>query len=435
MHWHKLVLLPGLCLMLIARLAAQDIFDAEIMEVRIHFQEGDWHDILKQQKLSQDKAGLLATVQVGGNGHDSVRVRYKGNSSFHGAVKAGILKLPFHLKTRKGDKFGGGYRELRLSNNYRDPSAIRELLGFRIVGTYMPVPRVCAAIVWVNDEYLGVYTATEGIEKPMLKRHFGSDDGVLIKCEWDIQRVNRPPPGCPRGSFASLEYLGEEARCYEGLYEVDKPEHWDGLITLALALEEHPEHVGNLINVEQVLWMHALNNVMVNLDSYLGIFSHNYFMYQDAAGLYHPLIWDLNLAFGGFTGLKEGVKVDIPDMIKLSPIVHAREKLDNRPLLTRLLQVEAFREIYYQCLGQVVEDWFANDRYLAVADTLQASLRPWIQRETHGFFSSEDFDRSLHETVKRSARERSIIGIAELMRQRTTYLVNHPLLRRKPVVD
>ncbi|MDX1406836.1 MAG: CotH kinase family protein, partial [Saprospiraceae bacterium] len=159
-------------------------------------------------------------------------------------------------------------------------------------------------------------------------------------------------------------------------------------------------------------------------------FSHNYFMYQDTAGLFHPLIWDLNLAFGGFTGLKAGVRMDMPAMIKLSPIVHAREKLDDRPLLTRLLEIDEHLDTYCRYMQQIVDDWFADERYLKVAEELQASLRPWIQLETHGFFSPADFDRSLAETVKRSESVRSIIGIAELMKPRTAYLLSHPLLRR-----
>ncbi|MBK7338404.1 MAG: CotH kinase family protein [Saprospirales bacterium] len=47
-----------------------------------------------------------------------------------------------------------------------------------------------------------------------------------------------------------------------------------------------------------MLWMLAINNVLVNLDSYVGGFAQNYYLYRDSTGIFHPVIWDLNLALG-----------------------------------------------------------------------------------------------------------------------------------------
>ena len=47
--------------------------------------------------------------------------------------------------------------------------------------------------------------------------------------------------------------------------------------------------------------MIAFDNVIVNLDSYIGGFKQNYYLYRDGTNRFNSTIWDLNESFGTFS--------------------------------------------------------------------------------------------------------------------------------------
>ncbi len=406
-----------------AGVTSQDIFDKPVIEIHIDFARDDWRTELHDRREREERRRIPATVRIDDVEYRNVRIRYKGNSSFFGAMRAGYKKLPFNLRARGNAPFDGQYPSIKLSNNYRDPSAIRELLAYRIAGHYIPVPRTAPAAVYVNGDYKGVYTATEGIDTPMLRRYFGNYEGILIKCEPDFHADT--PQGCPRGAYASLDYLGENIDCYENLYDFDDDASALALIRLTRYLQDSIPDIEEVLDVHHTLWKHAINMALMNLDSYLGLFCHNYYLYQDSFGIFHPLIWDLNLAFGAFRTLAVQVEPDLPT---LSPLAHSKYALKNRPLISQLLNETRYRRLYLSMLRTITDEWLVNGRWLEEAQALQAVIRPWIEKEEQTFFALEDFDRNLYTTVTQEDL-RSIPGIAELVEARTAYLDAHPLLR------
>lgn len=404
-------------------LYAQDPFDAQIASIEISFSEPSWHDTLTARKLRDDKTPVLATVTVEGKEYSNIEVRYKGNSSFHGGLKQGITKLPFRLKCPKGETFEGGYNQLRLSNNFRDPSAVRELLAYRIAGDYVPVPRVVPAVLTVDGEYVGVYTVTEGISDRMIAEYFCNDDGTLVKCEPEFRKPQKA--GCPAGEFANLKHLGSDPECYKALYDIESKKQGKAIVDLTKYLKNSSDP-GKYINTHYALWMHALNNVMVNLDSYLGIFCHNYYVYRDEYDIFYPLIWDLNLAFGGFATLDNGVT---PDLATLSPIAHTKYLEGRRPLIEELTEEQIDRRTYFAMIHTILQEWFISGKYLEEGKRLQEVIRPYYAKEVNPLYPIEDFDANLSSTIKKG-ENRSVPGIGDLMTERQEYLSRHPLLNR-----
>ncbi len=407
-------------------LSAQDIFSSDLLEIHIHFAEPGWRETLTMAKKAGRKDRLTATVEINNTVYEGVQVRFKGNSSFNAAVRAGYRKLPLNLKAPDGASFDGGYETLKLANNFRDPSMVREVLAYRIAGTYVPVPATTCAVVSVDGEYLGVYTVTEDVDGDLAKRYFCKHKHGLVECEPDFHAP--VSPGCPPGSYASLEYLGDDPKCYQRLYQVKKDDEWPSLIHLMRVLQDTPDSIPDFLDVHLTLWMDAINNVLVNLDSYLGFFCHNYYLYRDDRDVYHPLLWDLNLAFGGFHVLTGGDEIDMPH---LSPLVHEHTDLERRPLVNVLLKNPSYRRIYFSMIRTMLDDWFLNGKYLEVATQLQDRIRPYVMQEQEPFVSSADFDRSLSETVE--ADGYPVIGIGQLMSLRTRYLDALPYLQIKPL--
>jgi len=61
-------------------------------------------------------------------------------------------------------------------------------------------------------------------------------------------------------------------------------EGWDELIDLCDTLVNQTAAIDQILDVDRALWMLAFNNVLVNLDSYIGGFAQNYYLYRDDYG-------------------------------------------------------------------------------------------------------------------------------------------------------
>lgn len=420
------------CVFLFSQLSGQDIFSSKtvVKDIYLTFYDGNWEEALLQNKLSGEEERILAKIQLNGITYDSVGVRYKGNSSFFNVKKTGAKKFPFNIKIDhivKKQSLPNGYESLKLSNVFRDPSFVREVLAYDIASNYMPSPRAAYVRLHINGAPFGLYNITESIDKAFLKRHFGYKKGTLVKCDPNWKATANET--CPKGDKASLNYLGDDPICYEGLYELKSNKGWENLISLSKTLNKDIDKIENILNVDQVLWMHAFNNVLVNLDSYAGRLCHNYYLFQDSFGVFQPILWDMNLSFGGFRFSGESNKaLTVDEMQNMSMFLHFKTSNSNRPLITNLLKNSRYRKIYVAHLKTILRDYFANGKYKEQAGKYQNAIDYYVQNDENKLYSYETFKQNLNSTVE--AGKSKIVGLTELMDSRSTYLLEHPLLKR-----
>ncbi len=415
---------------------AQHIYDIHsITEVKIYFQEKKWDAVLDSLKEAGNDDRLIGDVVVNGKKYAQAGIRYKGNSSYKSPRKDGYAKLPFNIKineTNKKQLLPGGYGTLKLSNAFRDPSFVRELLSYEIAGKYMPAPKANFAKVYVNDQYLGVYHNAESVDDRFLQEFYAHNSGELIKCDpdWDIPQA----PGCTDSDKSSLMYIGEDSTCYMRFYELKDRYGWRGLINLTRVLNQEPAKIESLLDIDQTLWMLAFNNVLVNLDSYTGMLCHNYYLYRDSFGVYHPIVWDMNLSFGGFRRLTSAGQLSNEEMQTLSPFVHYKDNNAKRPLIVKLLSNDLYRKIYMAHLKTILDENFANSNYLKRAKAMQSFIDKHVEEDQQKLYSYEAFHKNLDSTTAANAED--IIGISELMGKRTEYLLSHPLFQQQaPVIS
>lgn len=415
---------------------SQDFYDlSKVREVRLTFPASNWDDILDANKQEGENRRLLGTAQIDGITYDSVGVRYKGNSSYFNTRKTGSSKLPFNIKLdyiKKKQALASGYQSLKLSNVFRDPSFLREVLAYEIATKYMISPRANFVRLYVNDQLLGLYNNTESVDKDFLTKHFGYGKGVSFKC--DPSWTYKKPDGCGLGDKASLQYLGDDPECYQELYEIKSKKGWEELIELTKVLNKTPEKLEEVLDVDATLWMLAFNNVLVNLDSYTGRLCHNYYMYQDTFGIFHPIPWDMNLNFGGFRFLGEGAPMSVESMQKMSPFIHYSQSNDKRPLITKLLKISLYRKIYIAHIKTILNEFFINEQYLSKGRQIQSSIDYYVKSDENKLYAYESFSQNVEKTTE--AKGAKIVGLKELMGPRTEYLKNHPLLRKEdPIIS
>ncbi len=428
----KNITLVILGLLLCCGLSGQDLYDLNrVQELKIYFKEADWDVKLDSLKQLKTKQRMVADVKLNGLTYKDCGVRFKGNSSYNSARKVFGRKLPLNIKSDFVDStqtFKGGYTSLKLANGFRDPSFVREVLSYEIARKYLPAPKANFIHVYINDKYYGLYTSVESINEKFMKDHFGDEQTTLIKC--DPEYGIKPPSGCPKNAMkATLEFMGFDSLCYEVTYETKSDAtDYKGLIQLTKRLKDNPQKAKEILNVDRALWMLAYNNVLVNLDSYTGRLSHNYYMAKDDAGRWNPLIWDLNLSFGGFTFDGTGKPLDAKGLQEMSPFLHYKNK--ERPLIHKLLTIDRNRRIYIAHMRTILNENFKNGQYYSRATQIQRTVDSAVRNDDSKFYSYNSFKDNLTKSSK--AGKATIIGLKELMEPRTKFLLNHPVLQKTP---
>jgi hypothetical protein len=178
--------------------------------------------------------------------------------------------------------------------------------------------------------------------------------------------------------------------------------------------------------------MLALNNTMVNLDSYNGSLSHNYYLWFDSMNVAHPIIWDLNMSLGGWRRDFSFQEMSDDQLIQYSPLA----EFDNlrRPLISKLLKNSFYRKIYLSHVKTIVNENLANGQLMNRAQSMIKEIDPWVKQDSLKLYSYTDFQGSMDKTMNNGPD--NVIGIKHLMSKRTEWLSKHPLLNKlQPVIS
>jgi len=400
--------------------SAQEVFTRErVVQISLEFYSDNWEKNLKSFKQNNIEKRLPARMKVDNIVFDSVAVRFKGNSSYNNPKKRENRKLPFNIDLNEYDEdaaLSDGTKKIKLSNSFRDPSFVREILTYEIVQRYLPAPQFGFFRLDINGEDYGLYIGTSSIDKHFLKRSFGTKKGKLFKCDPDYDLADIE--GCDQERLANLIQFDNE-ECYKTRYELKSKKGWKELNKLINDLNKVNNEPGKFLDVHDFLWMHAINMVLVNLDSYTGRLSHNYYLYKDSNKLWQPIMWDFNLSFGGFPfdGSQSG-KLTTEQLSNLPIFLHYENA--ERPLISKLLQKSIYRKLYLGMIKTICEDYFLNDKYKSLIRTYQSVIRSTVLSKGKKLYNDSQFEKSITETVKLGKVD--IIGIQELMDKRLTYL-------------
>ena len=398
----------------------------EIQEIRIFFAQQNWDYLLDSLAAANEDGRLLAPlVIVNGIEYDSVGIKYKGNSSYN----PNRPKNPFSINLDEviGNQDYEGHDLIKLSNAFKDPSFVREVLGYEIARNYMAAPRANYAKVYVNGAYHGLYSNVESIKNKFLNEYFYSNDNALFKC--DPTQGATSPPGCPMGGGATFTYIGTDSTCYKRFYELESDYGWNDLVSAANTLNNNTANAHVAFDIDRILWMLAFDNILVNLDSYIGS-GHNYYAYKDGNGRFCPIIWDINEAFGSFGNAGGmGGQLNITQMQQLDPLLHLTNP--GKPFINKLLANPKYLKSYIAHMRTILAEQFTNGSYLTRAMELQALVNNAVSTDPNGLYTYNDFVNNLNNSITTGML---IPGVTTLMNPRIAFLNNHPELQKVPPV-
>ena len=397
-----------------------------IRDIRTTFAQSNWDEILDSLYVAGDKGRMQATLFIDGIQYDSVGVRYKGYSS----ASVDRVKNPFNIKLNyliEGQDHQG-IDKIKLSNVIQDPSFLREVLSYEIARKYMPASESNFANVYVNDTLLGLYSNVEAVNNEFLEKHFTTADNVLVK--------GNPETVDLYGENSNLsQTLGMDSLAYTSLYSMQSDYGWTALYNFIDTLNNHEADIDKVLNVDQALWLHALNYTLINFDSYVG-YAQNYYLYQDQAGRFNPIIWDLNMSLGSFRLTDASVYFDgfsIEQAKTLDPLSHHNEfSVFPRPLLRKLFNTSRYRKMYLAHIRTIVQENISNQAYLTRAETLHQLIDESVQNDANKFYTYADFQNNLYGTVSDFI---DYPGIVDLMEGRAAYLSTYPGFQGAPDIE
>lgn len=233
----------------------------------------------------------------------NVGFRLKGNSTLRSAWNAGNYKLPFRLNFDEfEDSYPGiknqhffGFEELSFSPGYKDQSLIREKLAsdiYRLGG--IPSAQTAFYRVYVDIgsglKYWGLYCGVELPDDNMIKNQLGEESGNIYKPE---SKLN---------VFFQTEFEKKnntDAPDYEDVISLTNKINSSNRISSPAQWKTELESV---LNVDEFLHWLAINNAIVNWDSY-GTMAHNYYLYNHSIDKFTWIPWDNNEALSGNPGI------------------------------------------------------------------------------------------------------------------------------------
>ena len=312
-----------------------------------------------------------------------------------------------------------------------DPSFVREVLSYEIARKYLPASRANFANLYVNETLIGLYTNVEAVDALFVKAHWGSDrnsffKGEPLKLEY------------PFGQNANLALThGSDSSGYLPFYNMVSVTGWNDLFDLINRLDRGADSAESILNIDRTLWMHAFNEVLLNLDSYIG-YAQNYYLYRDDNSQFSPIPWDLNMSFGSFRdsdGSTNFLGISIPKLKRLDPLALMKFSISPRPLMTNLFSNDTLRKIYFAHMRTIVDENFRNGWYFTRAQELRSLIDADVLRDTNRFYSYVDFLANLTVTVGGSGSMIEYPGIKDLMEARVTYLDTRPGFSGQPVIS
>jgi CotH kinase protein len=123
---------------------------------------------------------VSATFHYAGETVFNVGVRIKGEGSFQQLDAKPAWKVKFDEFVP--DQTFHGLRRMTLNNLFEDPSFLAERLAYDVYrAAGVPAPRCNSALVYINDEYYGVYANVEAEDKTFLRRWFDDVSGNLYE--------------------------------------------------------------------------------------------------------------------------------------------------------------------------------------------------------------------------------------------------------------
>ena len=338
-----------------ARAQSQDeLFDdASLQEIRLVVSARDWQALRANPELNTYYRADLKWKNVTVR---NVGIRSRGSGTRNG-IKPG-LKVDVNRYISNQQFLG--LRGFVLDNNYTDSTIVREAVTMKMFARMnIPAPREAHARLFVNNEYAGVYTIVEAIDRTFVGRAFGASEADLERGGYLFEYKYVFPY-----DFSSL---GPDLEAYAALFEPQTRDTdsmaalYQPIQELVRLVNETPDQdfastVGKYLDLPLLMKHLAVETFMVDWDGLVGNWQmNNFYLYRFRDSTRAQLIpWDKDMTF---------LFADMPITFRFDTNVLARRALD----------VPALKTAYFDALRECAR--------IAAEGATEEDPRGWLERE------------------------------------------------------
>ena len=398
----------------------QNVFDLGVRNIEIFFSEVHWDDTLDLYYSNGNGQRLVAdSIIIDGEVDQNVGIKYKGNSSYN--INNGKNPMNIRLDYINNGQSIDGYNVLKLSNGFKDPTFVREMLSYKIAQEFMPAPKATYANVSVNGVLVGLYVCVQSVDDDFTNENFYERKGPFFKAENTGINI----PNCSGPLRVWDHYL--DTLCYQRAYEMQSSNDWTKLSHFLDTVNNHFTHIENVLDIDRTLWMMAFENLLVCLDGPINSIPHNFYLFQDNNGRFSPIMWDMNQSFGTFTnGLP--TPVNNQDLQQLDIFHGASNNLNIMNM--KMFSIDQYKRMYVAHMKTIINDYFVNGEYISIISDLQQLIDSYVSTDPNLFFPYSAFSANVNSSIGNN------IGITELMDSRVNHLQSLPeFSANPPIID
>ena len=346
----------------------------EVTEIRIKISEADNILLHAEENRWLDKY-VTADIVFSNSRLDQVKInnaglRLRGNTAR--AHNKRSYKIDF--KEFGGEKFKS-YKKINLKPNVNDPAHIRELISMQLYRLMnVLAPRVAPTVVYINEEFKGVYLNIEQIDDEFVDKRFDTEEGFLYKCAYSATLEDN-------GQINDLE-----------LYEVKMNEEKDTRSELKHFVEilnnssdaTFKTEIETVFGVDGFLRQMAVEAIIGHWDGYSYLNNNYYLYFRPVSNQFEFIAYDTDNTFGIDWVDRDWATRDLK---------HFYRHNHPRPLSSRILDVDEYRDRYYYYLEHLFETYFTEAYLFPKFDFYKELLKPFVELDTY-FDDSFEFSYS-----------------------------------------
>ncbi len=348
--------------------------------IEVTMSEDDYNWMVHPDNIWSDTYQHATVVYKGSNqmliNYMDLGIRLRGNTSR--AKKKKSFKLNFS-KFNDDQRFFG-LKKLNLKANTNDPSCVREHLVMNLYRDYnLVVARVNQVKLYINGNYMGLYTNIEQIDSIFLDSRYEDENGNLYKCTYpaDLSDLNKVYDD----STYELK-TNEDENNRDNLYAFIQ------FLTTATD-EEFDLHIEEYIDVLEYLKQLPIEILTGHWDGYSYNKNNFYLYYNPNESRFEYIPYDTDNTFGIDWVNRDWAERDIYDWAK-----HG----EPRPLHKRILNITRYKKIFTQNVDELLNNQFTATYQMNLANTYKSLIQNSVYNDPYyplDFgYTSQTFDDS-----------------------------------------
>ena len=343
-------------------------------------------DFLPSIEITMDQADyewMIAPENIWSSEYQHATVIYKGSNSteisyldlgirLRGNTSRGKNKKSFKLHFEKytDDQYFFGLKKLNLKAETNDPSAVREHMTMNLYrDANIPVARVNHIKLYINSNYMGLYSSVEQIDSRFLTSRFNNKTGNLFKCTYNDS--NGADLAIVSEVYNDLIY---EIKTNEDVNDRANLEAFITFLTTS-SDEDFEKNIYTYINIDNYIKQLAIEVLSGHWDGYSYNKNNFYLYYNPEKNWFEYIPYDTDNTLGIDWVNRDWSDRNIYDW--------ARHGDTGRPLYTRLLNVEEYAIMYSRSIDNLIKTIFNSTYQMNVAYSYKNLISGAIYSDTY----------------------------------------------------